>query len=278
MKIKPYKINDWEKLLEQGNWHPAANMFALLGDDDGFKLKDLATNIKSAGLSNPIVLLKGKVLDGRNRLRACKLAGVTPEFIDWESRAGETPEQWVVSQNSARRDLSSSQRAVAALYMYRNFKPTKEDKEKFIGDGGGKWDLRIYVCNLTGAGRHYLSDIEAIDNWARQVPNERWTELPSKPRPDVLEDIKSGLHSISSMCRNIDFWVAQAKNPDLTEQESKECPTGQLASEFVALIPKHIMEKSYTEATKWLKGEKLKRLKRYWERMEKEYPWNQDES
>ena len=60
MKTKSYKIKDWKNLLEQENWHPAANMFALLGEDDGFKLKELATNIKAAGLSESYHFVEGE--------------------------------------------------------------------------------------------------------------------------------------------------------------------------------------------------------------------------
>jgi hypothetical protein len=92
----------------------------------------------------------------------------------------------------------------------------------------------------------------------------------------VLENIKDGLQSISSTCRLIEFWNAQAKDPTITEPEMKDCPTGQLASEFVAVVPKVSMELAYIDALKRLKGDPLVRLKRYWERMGKEYaPWGE---
>jgi hypothetical protein len=271
-----YEIKDWERLCDPQNWHPAANMFPMLGDDEGFRLKDLVANIKQEKLLNPVTMLDGKVLDGRNRLAACKIAGVTPKFINWDGTGG-SPEAWVVSQNSSRRDVTPSQKAYASLYLRKTLKPTKEQKDKFT-EGGGKWDFRIYACNLLGIDRHYYSDIAAIEKWANMESSDRWPTPPSKPHPELLEDIKSGLHGIASTVRKIEFWIAQANDPTITEQEIKECPTGQLASEFVALIPKHIMEKAYMEASRWLKGEKLIRLKRYWERMDKEYTWNHDES
>src|SRR6202790_3529094 len=208
MKIKPYKIKDWKKFSDPKNWHPAANMFPMMGEEDG-ELSGLVESIKQNGLQNPIVLLDGKVLDGRNRLTACKLADVEPLFLDWDGEGD--PSEWVVAQNAVRRNLSQSQRAVAALYVIKNFQATEEQKKKFC-EGGRKWDRRIFICNMFGGlDRHYFSDIVAIEKWSKQEPNDRWPDLPSRPCPDVLEDIKSGLHSISSMCRNIDFWVAQAK-------------------------------------------------------------------
>jgi len=238
-------------------------------------------SIRSAGLLNPIVLLKGKVLDGRNRLLACKLAGVTPSFVEWD---GDSLEEWVVAQNANRRNLSQSQKAFAALYIIKNFQPTAEQKKRFV-DGGRKWDRRIFICNMFGGlDRHFFSDIVDIDRWARGESWDgkghvwRWPHGSPRPRLDILENIKNGVHSISSCCRLVEFLIAQQSDPSITEPEMKECPTGQLASEFVALFPKHIMEKAYQEARLWLKGEKRARLERYWERMDKEYTWNQDES
>ena len=51
--------------------HEASALFPIL-DNDG--LKSLAEDIKSHGLLEPITIYEGKVLDGRNRLAACKLA------------------------------------------------------------------------------------------------------------------------------------------------------------------------------------------------------------
>src|SRR3990172_9106480 len=58
--------------------HPAAALFPVLGEDE---LQKLADDIRANGLLEPIVLYEGKVLDGRNRLDACKRAGVEPKFV-----------------------------------------------------------------------------------------------------------------------------------------------------------------------------------------------------
>lgn len=49
--------------------HPACKLFPKLSDNE---LRDLAEDIRRNGLRNPI--LDGKILNGRNRLAACKLA------------------------------------------------------------------------------------------------------------------------------------------------------------------------------------------------------------
>ncbi len=89
--------------------HPAAELFPLMGDDD---LTALASDIKANGLRQPIVLDgEGRLLDGRNRLAACEQAKVEPVFATVN---GSDPVAYVVSLNVKRRNLTASQRAVAA--------------------------------------------------------------------------------------------------------------------------------------------------------------------
>ena len=59
--------------------HPAAEMFPLLGDDE---LRELADDIAAHGLREPIVVQGGTLIDGRNRLRACVMAGVEPTTVE----------------------------------------------------------------------------------------------------------------------------------------------------------------------------------------------------
>jgi ParB-like chromosome segregation protein Spo0J len=57
------------------NHHPIANLFPeMTGSDYDALVKD----IKSNGLIEPITLFEGKILDGRNRARACLEAEIEP--------------------------------------------------------------------------------------------------------------------------------------------------------------------------------------------------------
>jgi ParB-like chromosome segregation protein Spo0J len=89
-------------------YHPIANIFPLMTDAE---IDELAEDIKANGLTCPIILFQGKILDGRNRYLACQRAGVVPDF--WEY-PGETPVQFVLSLNLHRRHLTTSQRAAIA--------------------------------------------------------------------------------------------------------------------------------------------------------------------
>lgn len=82
---------------------------------DEAELAALADDIKKHGLREPLWRLPdGTLLDGRNRLAACNLAGVEPK---WRTYEGADPIALVVSLNMARRHLTSSQRAMIAVHM-----------------------------------------------------------------------------------------------------------------------------------------------------------------
>lgn len=89
--------------------HPAADLMPMLGESD---LAALAADIRANGLHEPVVLFDGQVLDGRNRLAACRLAGVEPTFRTLES-CGD-PVSFVLSVNVRRRHLSTTQLAMVA--------------------------------------------------------------------------------------------------------------------------------------------------------------------
>jgi hypothetical protein len=92
-------------------FHPLANIFPMLDDDE---LKALAEDIKAKGLTEPITLYDGKVLDGRNRYRACELAELDLEPDNITQYEGDDALGFVVSKNLRRRHLNESQRAAIA--------------------------------------------------------------------------------------------------------------------------------------------------------------------
>ena len=79
-------------------FHPLANIFPMLDDNE---LKALAEDIKAKGLTEPITLYEGKVLDGRNRYRACDLAEVELRQDHFTQYEGDDALGFVVSKKSA---------------------------------------------------------------------------------------------------------------------------------------------------------------------------------
>jgi N6-adenosine-specific RNA methylase IME4 len=86
---------------------------------EGEAFDQFVADIAANGLRDPIMLYEGKILDGRNRERACKLAGVEPRYLHFEyvQPAGTDPLAWIISANLHRRHLSESQRAMVAAKL-----------------------------------------------------------------------------------------------------------------------------------------------------------------
>lgn len=110
--------------------HPYADLFPMM---TVIELDALAADIAEQGLRHPIVRYEGMVLDGRNRLAACKKAGVEPTFTDYE---GGDPLGCVISLNVQRRDLTAAQRAIVAARALPVFE--KQAKERMAAGGKKK--------------------------------------------------------------------------------------------------------------------------------------------
>lgn len=107
-------------------FHPVADLFPLM---TGEPFQQLVADIKKNGLREPILLgPEGLIMDGRNRFRACNLAGVEPRFVQWEGQ-GTLPEV-ALSLNLHRRHLNESQRAMVAARTARWMENEARDRQR----------------------------------------------------------------------------------------------------------------------------------------------------
>jgi len=151
-----------------------AGLFPMLAEDE---LAELAEDIKTRGLLHPIVLdVEGRVLDGRNRLAACELAGVEPIFTTYH---GDDPDGYALAVNIARRHMTSSQRAITVARAVRIIGLTLRDgSERFnlnharIGQANTILD---YAPDLSDA---VASGATALDE-AYRIARERKTAADS---------------------------------------------------------------------------------------------------
>jgi ParB-like chromosome segregation protein Spo0J len=113
------------RLDDQYEQHPLAEMFPLLKDAE---FDGLVEDIRKHGLREPIILFEQKVIDGRNRERACLKAGVEPRYCSMEFDNHDAATAYVISKNIRRRHLTSEQRRELIEKLLRA-DPTKSDRQ-----------------------------------------------------------------------------------------------------------------------------------------------------
>ena len=95
-------------------FHELSNIFPLM---EGEAFEGLCADIKANDLRDQIVTLDSKILDGRNRYRACNAARYTipaKMFRVFNPKVDGDPLTWVISKNLQRRHLNETQRAWVA--------------------------------------------------------------------------------------------------------------------------------------------------------------------
>lgn len=92
--------------------HPVAALFPFI---EGDAFREFVEDIRANGQREPVVLDDaGRLIDGRNRARACQALGIDVK----ESRySGDDVESWIVSHNVHRRHLTTPQRSMIAARL-----------------------------------------------------------------------------------------------------------------------------------------------------------------
>lgn len=133
--------------------HPAAELFPMMDRAD---LDALARDISENGLNHPVVITPDNVLlDGRNRLEACKTMGME---IQYEVYDGD-PWRFVISENLHRRHLTNNQRAMVGARIAQ------------LGHGGTR-KVKSSSDNLTNGAGQADSEEERKDIPTRAVVSE----------------------------------------------------------------------------------------------------------
>lgn len=184
--------------------HPACKIFPALGEPE---LQELADDIATNGLRNPIVMYQKKILDGRNRWEACKIAKVEPHFTEFE---GDDPIGWVVSQNLVRRHLNGIQRAVVAFdllpMLEREAKERQRQSNSYRGNGqsahknanqNGKGKAAQFAARITKSSASYVERVKSI----------------SKRAPELVDKIRAGELNVPEAERLADLPPEQRINP-----------------------------------------------------------------
>jgi len=90
--------------------HQATSIFP---DMTAVEFEELKADIAKNGLRLPILVFRNQIIDGRQRVRACKELGIAPRYQAVHQAQKSIPE-YIVSMNLKRRHLNDSQRAMIA--------------------------------------------------------------------------------------------------------------------------------------------------------------------
>jgi hypothetical protein len=162
-------------------------------DPSSPEFRGLIASIKAVGLTEPITLYEGMILDGRNRYSACTEARVEPRFEEFDDTK-QTPLSFVLSKNLYRRHLTEGQRALKAEEMIttRHGDTSRLDPKSANADLGNINDLAPKSANAdlksepvtrTDAARQWCVNIAAVD---------RAAFVRSHALPDVVAKVAAG--------------------------------------------------------------------------------------
>jgi len=170
--------------------HPIADVWPMM---DEAKLAELADDIRKNGQLVPVWLYDGKILDGRNRWAACKIAGVEPKTKEY---AGDEPTAFAVSLNDRRRHMNKGALAAVAAELEPHFaadakrRQARKPKAEFVQEKipeQKRAQAREEAAKSVGVNDRYVSD-------AKKVKTEA---------PEVFERLKAGKITLQDAKREV---------------------------------------------------------------------------
>ena len=203
--------------------HPYAAIFPMMG---GVEFADLANDIKSNGLREPVWLYEGKILDGRNRAEACVVTGTPLVTREYD---GDDPVGFVLSLNLHRRHLDSGQRACVAVELERAYAAeAKKRQASAVAESNRK---RAQAENRAEAGEiPYVEKIPHMDRTRDQAAkaiggtNGRYVSDAKKLEakdPELFKKVKSGEVKLVAATRETKEREREAKREENRQQVAK---------------------------------------------------------
>jgi ParB-like chromosome segregation protein Spo0J len=237
--------------------HPAAECVRLM---DAEELASLAASIEASGLRDPIIL--GRVngaetdimlVDGRNRLRACEIAGVEPHFETLNFEDDEAVKAYVADK-SEHRNLTKGQQAMRLALLYpepekggRGHKGKALETSGFSRQRLGQAravlaysrDLAIAVREGTRKLDEALDEAKAA-RAALETAESKLTRLRDEA-PDLADFVDEGM-SIDEACAAFEQRKRDAEKKVREEQEARQRHTLRVYEIVSQLYPRHGVE------------------------------------
>jgi N6-adenosine-specific RNA methylase IME4 len=200
--------------------HPLADIFPAI---EGEAFEALKADIAANGLSVPITLWRGQIIDGRNRYRALvELGAVTgatagdidmrPWFVRTERVDGLDAKDlpgFVISRNLTRRHLSESQRAMVAARLSEMSAPGRPKRQDVVErqdvDGRDKPDHdagqemeKVQICTVSEPALSIDAAAKMLAVSPRGVKTAR--SLFRGP-VELIEDVTAGRVAVSAAAK-----------------------------------------------------------------------------
>jgi hypothetical protein len=159
-------------------FHEVSSVFPPMGERDYQALK---TDIAQNGLKQPVIVHENKIVDGRQRYRACLELGIEPRLVEWYGEGSLV--SFAVSMNLHRRHLTTSQRALLAADLRPLFDMEARSRQ------GTRTDLG---ANLREGekGKASAQVAEIVGVSARSV--ETASRVRQRAVPELVEAVRRG--------------------------------------------------------------------------------------
>jgi ParB-like chromosome segregation protein Spo0J len=175
--------------------HPAAAIFPMMSKQD---LQALADNIKEYGLREAIVVLDGKIVDGRNREAACVLAGIAPLYREWDGEGSVVA--WILSVNLHRRHLTDTQRAMIGARAREAFAVEAEERRnaKLAQNKGSTVSADLRYRELSRSEEGKSAEVAAAQLQVSTRAVEQAAKVIGKGDESLVEAVTNGKVSLDA--------------------------------------------------------------------------------
>lgn len=180
--------------------HPAAELFPMMV---GEAFEEFVKDVQQNGVREPIIIWKGKLLDGRNRSAACLRLGMNPLDYACDLESDDVdPVAYVLSANLHRRHLDTTDKAKVALAVEKIYAAEAKKRQGARTDikaelpESSKGQARDKAADAVGVSPRTVSDakrvyesgnqeiIEAVDKKEMSISKAAKAVAPPKPRKE----------------------------------------------------------------------------------------------
>lgn len=166
--------------MAEYEYHKLCQAFPMMSKEE---LQQLGEDIRDNGQRFGVFRWHGLIIDGKNRIEACKLVGVDPIIVDKEDKLETEADviRLIYSANLVRRQLSASVKAALAVELMKAIEEAdKEDKKS-------KKEVVEEAAKTTGVSTSYVKAAEQVE----------------KEDPEKFEQVKAGKKSVAKAAKEI---------------------------------------------------------------------------